>query len=234
MERRPWLILSVAALCAALAGFWLARKLDSSAPQLASGTWLPQARQVADFHLVNEAGEPFSAAQLQGRPSLVFFGFTHCPDVCPTTLAKLAQVKKTGALPDLRVLLISIDPQRDTPPVLSQYVHAFDPRFIGLTGDTAAIGKVAADFGVAVQRVELPGGDYTMDHSATVFLLDNHAREVAVFTPPFDAKQIAQDLRTAAPDLEMSRAKTTLFDRLAKSAGPFRAGGDFLQLNKNG
>jgi hypothetical protein len=73
-----------------------------------------------------------------------------------------------------------------------------------------------------------------MDHSATVFLLDRHAREVAVFTPPFDAKQIAQDLRTAAPDLKMSRAKTTLFDRLAKSAGPLRAGGDFLQSNKNG
>jgi len=99
------------------------------------------------------------------------------------------------------VLLVSIDPQRDTPPVLSRYVHAFDPQFIGLTGDTAAVGKVAADFGVAVQRVPLPGGDYTMDHSATVFLLDAHAREVAVFTPPFDAKQIAQDLRTAAPDL---------------------------------
>ena len=209
--------LGVAALCAALAGFWLARKLDSSAPQLASGTWLPQARQVADFQLSTTPAQPFSAAQLQGRPSLVFFGFTHCPDVCPTTLAKLAQVKKTGALPDLRVLLISIDPQRDTPPVLSQYVHAFDPQFIGLTGDTAAIGKVAADFGVAVQRVELPGGDYTMDHSATVFLLDNHAREVAVFTPPFDAKQIAQDLRTAAPDLQQERLmRDALFIALQK------------------
>lgn len=201
MARRPWLILSVAALCAALAGFWLARKLDSSAPQLASGTWLPQARTLQDFHLINDAGQPFSEAQLQGAPSLVFFGFTHCPDVCPTTLVKLAQVKKADALPGLRVLLVSIDPQRDTPPVLSKYVHAFDPQFIGLTGDTAAINKVAADFGVAVQRVELPGGDYTMDHSATVFLLDDHAREVAVFTPPFDVKQIAQDLRTAAPDL---------------------------------
>jgi len=201
MERRSWLLIFVAALCAASAGFWLARKLDSSAPQLASGTWLPQARQVGDFHLIDDAGQPFSAAQLQGAPSLVFFGFTHCPDVCPTTLAKLAQVKKSGALPQLRVLLVSIDPQRDTPPVLSRYVHAFDPQFIGLTGDTAAVGKVAADFGVAVQRVPLPGGDYTMDHSATVFLLDAHAREVAVFTPPFDAKQIAQDLRTAAPDL---------------------------------
>jgi protein SCO1/2 len=150
---------------------------------------------------VDAHGARVTQADFAGAPAVIYFGFTHCPDVCPTTLAKLAQVKKIGALPGLRVLLISIDPQRDTPPVLSQYVHAFDPQFIGLTGDTAAIDKVAADFGVAVQRVDLPGGDYTMDHSATVFLLDNHAREVAVFTPPFDAKQIAQDLRTAAPDL---------------------------------
>ena len=223
MDRKSWLILSVAALCAAFAGYWLARELDSSSPQLASGTWLPQPRAVADFHLIDDAGRPFSAAQLRGRPSLVFFGFTHCPDVCPTTLVKLAQVKKSGAIADLRVLLVSIDPQRDTPPVLSQYVHAFDPQFIGLTGDPAAINKVAADFGVAVERVELPGGDYTMDHSATLYLLDNHVREVAVFTPPFDVKQISRDLRTAAPHLKTSRAKTTLFARRAKSAA-----GDFL------
>jgi protein SCO1 len=202
MGKKSWLILSVAALCAALAGFWLARNLDRSGPELASGTWLPQGRSIADFHLVDSSGQPFSAARLRGHPSLVFFGFTHCPDVCPTTLAKLAQVKRSGAIPDLQVLLVSIDPQRDTPPVLAQYVHAFDPQLIGLTGDPDAIRKIAADFGVAVARVELPGGDYTMDHSAAVFLLDDRAREVGVFTPPFDVKQIAQDLRTAAPDLK--------------------------------
>ncbi len=208
MDRKTWLILSVAAVCAAFAGFWLAHELDSSGPELASGTWLPQARTLQDFHLIDDRGRPFSAAQLQGRPSLVYFGFTHCPDVCPTTLVKLAQVKKMGTIPDLRVLLVSIDPQRDTPQVLSQYVHAFDPQFIGLTGDPDAIRKLAADFGVAVARVELGGGDYTMDHSATVFLLDDRAREVGVFTPPFDVKKIAQDLRTAAPELQMSRAKS--------------------------
>jgi protein SCO1/2 len=202
LQNRQWLIVSVAALCAALAGYWLARELDRSAPELASGTWLPQARAIEDFNLIDTSGRPFSPAQLQGRPSLVFFGFTHCPDVCPGTLAKLAQVKKAGAVPGLQVLLVSIDPQRDTPSVLAQYVHAFDPQFIGLTGDAQAIRKLAADFGVALARVELPGGDYTMDHSAAVFLLDARAREVGVFTPPFDVKQIVQDLRAAAPDLK--------------------------------
>ncbi len=217
MGRKSWLILGVLALCAAFAGFWLARQLDRSGPELASGTWLPQARTIADFHLVDEAGQPFSEAQLRGRPTLVFFGFTHCPDVCPTTLAKLAQVKKAGSILDLRVLFVSIDPQRDTPPLLSQYVHAFDPQFVGLTGNPDAIRKIAADFQVAVARVELPGGDYTMDHSAAVFLLDDRAREVAVFTPPFDVKQIGNDLARAAPELRSS-PKTALFGRSAKSA----------------
>ena len=201
VRRTSWLIIAAATLCAAAAGFWLARELDSSGPALASGTWLPTARPIADFHLTDDAGNAFTPARLQGRPSLVFFGFTHCPDVCPTTLVKLAQVKKAAALPALQVLLITIDPQRDTPALLSQYVHAFDPQFIGLTGDPGAITKLAAEFGIAVARVELPGGDYTMDHSAAVFLLDDHGREVGVFTPPFDIEHFAQDLRTAAPHL---------------------------------
>jgi protein SCO1/2 len=194
----------MAAIAAALAGFWLARELDSSAPELASGTWLSRPRTIADFHLTDQSGRPFTARELQGQPSLVFFGFTHCPDVCPTTLVKLAQVKRAAAVPGLRVLLVSVDPQRDTPPVLAQYVHAFDPQFMGLTGDPAAIGKLTSQFGVAVGRVELPGGDYTMDHSAAVFLLDSHARVVGIFTPPFDTQRFAADLRRAAPHLTSS------------------------------
>jgi protein SCO1/2 len=202
MVKKTWLLIGVAALCAALAGFWLARELDSSGPDLASGTWLPSPKAIADFHLTDDSGRDFALAQLQGRPTLVFFGFTRCPDVCPTTLVKLAQAKKVAALQGLQVVLISVDPQRDTPAVLSQYVHAFDPQFIGLTGAQDAIAKMAAEFGVAVSRVELPGGDYTMDHSAVVFLLDDRAHEVAIFTPPFDVQHLAQDLRLAAPHLD--------------------------------
>ncbi len=194
--RTSWLVALVAA-CAAVAGFWLAGKLDSSGPELASGTWLPRPRTFADFRLTDQAGKAFSLAELRGHPSLVFFGFTHCPDVCPTTLVKLAQVKKAAALPDLQVLLVSVDPQRDTPALMAQYVKNFDPQFIGLTGNQPVIDKMAAEFGVIVSRVELADGDYTMDHSAVVFLLDDKAREVGVFTPPFNVKQFAQDLRTA-------------------------------------
>lgn len=191
--------MAIAALCAALAGFWLARELDSAAPQLTSGTWLSQPRPVADFQLTDHLGRPFTAHELQGKPSLVFFGFTHCPDVCPTTLAKLAQVKKVAPVAGLQVLFVTVDPQRDTPTAVGIYAHAFDPDFIGLTGEPKAVEKMLAAFAVTAMRVDLPGGDYTMDHSAVVFLVDSHARIVGIFTPPFDTRRLAQDLLTAAP-----------------------------------
>jgi protein SCO1 len=197
-KRTSWLI-AAAALVAALAGFWLSRKLDSSMPQLASGTWLPQPRAVGDFQLEDQGGRPFTLHNLQGKPSLVFFGYTHCPDVCPTTLFKLAQVRKAAALPALQVALVSVDPQRDTPTALANYVHAFDPDFIGVTGQPQALQKMTAAFGVAVERVDLPGGDYTMDHTAAVFLTDSEGRIAAIFTPPFDSRSMSEDLRKAMP-----------------------------------
>lgn len=199
-QRRVLLVLAL--VLAAVAGFYLARQIDRTSPQLASGTWFPQAWQVGDFSLIDSAGRAFSAKDLVGAPTLVFFGFTHCPDVCPTTLLKLAQVRREAALPALRVLFVSIDPQRDTPAVLEKYVHAFDPGFIGLTGDPAAVTALARHLNVAVNRIELPGGDYTMDHSAVVFLLDTKARVVAIFTPPFDSKLMAADLKASAPFLK--------------------------------
>src|SRR5580700_1645336 len=181
-RRYSWSAWVLAAVCAALLGFWVARQVDSSAPQLASGTWFPAARPIGALALTAHTGRAFGAADLDGHPTLV----------------TLAQVKKSGALPDLRVLFVSIDPQRDTPAVLAPYVHAFDPDFIGATGDAAEIARLAQKFGVAVARVDLPGGDYTMDHSAAVFLLDRRGEIVAVFTPPFEVAPLAADLRRVA------------------------------------
>jgi protein SCO1/2 len=205
ITRARIMLLAAAAVAAAIGGFLLALQLDRGSPTLASGTWLPQAKPLADFHLLDETGRPFTRADLAGTPSLVFFGFTHCPDVCPTTLLKLAQVRKRAAVAGLRVLFVSVDPQRDTPAVLGMYVHAFDPQFHGLTGDAAAIAQVAANFGVVASRVDLPGGDYTMDHSAVVFLVNDGARIAAIFTPPFEVAAIAADLARAAPYLGRAR-----------------------------
>ena len=202
--RRTWWILGTAALCAAVAGFWLARELASSGPELASGTWLPQPKTIADFQLTDNTGQPFSRRNLQGKPTLVFFGFTHCPDVCPTTLVKLAQAKKAAHVPGLNVVFVTIDPARDTQQLVGTYAHAFDPDFVGVTGAEKVIDDMAHDFGVAVNKVDLPGGDYTMDHTAAVFLLNTRGQVAGIFTPPFDTPKLAQDLDRAAPYLSKS------------------------------
>jgi protein SCO1 len=208
MQKLPArLFLAAAALSAALGGFWLAHQLDRGSPRLASGTWLPRPKAVADFSLTDTTGRAFTRANLSGAPTLVFFGFTHCPDVCPTTLLKLQQLKKLGPLPALRVLFVSIDPERDTPPLLGMYVHAFDPSFQGATGDPKSIAAVAANFGVAVNRIELPGGDYTMDHSAVLFLVDGNGQIAAIFTPPFEVAKLAADLRALAPYVSAGHAR---------------------------
>src|SRR5262245_2633311 len=132
-SRWGW-ILAVLAACAGLAGFYLARQLDRESPRLASGTWLPQPKPLIDFALTDDGGRPYTRADLTSAPTLVYFGFTRCPDVCPTTLVKLAQTVKQAAIPHLRVLFVSVDPQHDTPAAIALYVHAFDPAFHGVTG----------------------------------------------------------------------------------------------------
>jgi len=199
--KASWLGWALVVIIAVLAGFYAAQRSAGSVPQLTSGTWLPQPRSLEDFALTDETGRPFHLADLAGQPTIVFFGFTHCPDVCPTTLARLAQITKSTGIPGLRVVLVSVDPTRDTPQVLEQYVRAFSPSFKGLTGSQAEIDRLTRQFNVAVARVDLGGGDYTMDHSAVISLLDDKARQVAVFTPPFEAASVAADLRSVADKL---------------------------------
>jgi len=169
--------------------------------RLASGTWLPQPQPVPQFALTDQTARPFSDESLRGHPTLVFFGFTSCPHICPTTLAKLAQVKRESGVPGLRVVMVSVDPERDTPEVLASYLRGFDPEFIGLTGDKPAIEQLASKLGVAVGRSSLPGGSYTVDHTSAVFLLDARGELVAVFTPPIESPALAGDLRGIASRL---------------------------------
>jgi len=161
---------------------------------LASGTWLPRARTLAEFHLQDLSGRDFGLDNLRGHPSLVFFGFTNCPDVCPTTLATLAQVQLQPPLAGTRVVFVSIDPERDTAAALQVYLDAFSKDFIGLRGDQASLAPLLRSLSAIAVREPLPGGGYTMDHSATLYLLDTHARLVAVFSPPFSVARLAGDL----------------------------------------
>ncbi|HEX2605160.1 MAG TPA: SCO family protein [Oxalicibacterium sp.] len=151
-----------------------------------------------DFSLYDVNGKLRTLADFRGKAVVVFFGYTQCPDVCPTTMTEMAQVmKQLGADADkVQVLFITLDPERDTADVLRQYVPAFDPRFMGLRGDAAQTQKVAQDFKVFYQKV--PGktpGSYTMDHTAGTYVYDPQGR-VRLFIrygQPIDS--IAHDLK---------------------------------------
>jgi protein SCO1 len=208
MSNRYWVSVGAIALAAAIAGVYVARLFNQPAvPSLEAGTSFPAPRALTPFDLVDTRGAPASPAALRGHPTLVFFGFTHCPDVCPTTLAVLTNVQKRAAERDpglraLKIALITVDPERDTPELLGRYVASFGGDIIGLTGPAPEIVNATKSFGVASSRVDMPGGNYTVDHSATVFALDSQARLVAVFTPPFDADALVRDIARLKPVLE--------------------------------
>jgi len=132
-----------------------------------------------DFALSDPAGAPRTLADYRGKAVVVFFGYTQCPDVCPTTLAALAEaMKKLGAEADrVQVVFITVDPERDTPELLAKYVPSFDPRFVGLRGDADATARTASEFKVIYQKQ--PGvapGSYSMDHSAGAYIFDPQGR----------------------------------------------------------
>ena len=131
-----------------------------------------------ELNLTDHNGKPRTLADFRGKVVPVFFGFTHCPDVCPTTLAEMAQVMKAlGAdAGKLQVLFVTVDPERDTPAVLKQYVPSFDPSFLGLYGDAEATARAAKEFKVFYQKQPTKNGGYSMDHSAGTFVLDQEGR----------------------------------------------------------
>jgi protein SCO1/2 len=149
------------------------------------------------FQLIDQDGRPFSDRDLRGKPFLVFFGFVRCPEVCPTALFEMSEVLRALG-PDAdraAALLISVDPERDTPETLKDYLASFDPHVRGLTGDPAAIAQVAKAYRVYYKKVPLEDGEYTMDHTALVYLMDKHGRFVAPFNLKRSPEAAAADLR---------------------------------------
>jgi protein SCO1 len=193
MNRRPVLVLLSLGAVAIAAGALFARMLSTNVP-LDSGTWLPRPRTLAEFHLQDLSGRDFGTDSLRGHPTLLFFGFTHCPDVCPTTLATLAQIERQAPLPGTQVVFVSIDPERDNAATLQLYLGAFSKDFIGVRGDQAALAPLLKSLNAIAVRENLPNGSYTMDHSAALYLLDTDGRLAAVFTPPFSAAKLTADL----------------------------------------
>jgi protein SCO1 len=149
------------------------------------------------FRLTDQNGRTVTEQDLVGHPSLVFFGFTHCPDICPTTLFDLSEVMRALG-PDAdraHAVFITVDPERDTVAVLKDYLSSFDPHLFALTGDLASITAVAKEYRVYFKKVPLDGGGYTMDHTAIVYLMDKEGRFVSPFSLKRTPQASAADLR---------------------------------------
>ena len=169
-------------------------------PALEHATAYPEPRLLPPFQLMDQRGAPFDRERLQGRWTFLFFGFVNCPDICPTTLATLAGAQKSLAdLPEAEqpgVVLVSVDPGRDTPPVLGEYVAHFGPEIVGATGRPEAIETLTRALGVAFFiGPEDDAGNYAVDHTAAVFLVDPEGRVAALFNTPHEAATIARDFR---------------------------------------
>lgn len=149
------------------------------------------------FSLTDQNGKQVTDADLKGRPTLIFFGYTHCPDVCPATLFDVSEVLRALGKDGDRAgaLFITVDPDRDTAPVLKEYLSSFDPRLRAATGDQKAIDAVEKAYRVYAKKVPTDNADYTMDHTALVYLMDKQGRFVAPFSLKRRPEESAADLR---------------------------------------
>jgi protein SCO1/2 len=196
------IMITTVVLAAMLAGVWLAliyRENDSRVMLLPDKvmTLFPDPKPLTAFVLTDHQNRVFDLASLKGKWSFLFFGYTHCPDICPTTLAILARArdniaKSAAGAEDIQIVFISVDPNRDTAGKLKQYVTHFHATFLGVTGDDAQIGNLAGQLGAAYEVSITPGMEnYPVNHAAAVFLVDPQAQYHAVFTPPLDAEVIS-------------------------------------------
>ena len=149
------------------------------------------------FQLTDQSGQTVTEKSLQGRPTLIFFGFTHCPDVCPTSLFEISEVLRAMGKDADRVnaYFISVDPERDTTAAMKYYLSSFDPHLKGLTVDPDAVAKVISGFRVYAKKVPLKDGDYTMDHTALIYLMDRDGKFVAPFNLKRKPEEAAADLK---------------------------------------
>ncbi len=176
------------------------------------GTVFPQPRTVPDVELVDHTNSPWNPAELQGGWELVFFGFTHCPDVCPMTLATLAgslsHLQASGAQVLPKVVFISVDPGRDNPAQLGTYVQHFNEDFVGVTGKQETIDTLTRALGIAYSLGEPDeNGDYPVDHSAAILLINPDGRLQALWQPPHGREVIAEEfLRIQSAYVEASRS----------------------------
>ena len=206
---RSTILVLIAALAAGLGMFTAQRYFAATgeAPAVPSGQLksvqlITPPRELADYRLTFSDGKEATPASLRGAWTIVFLGFTHCPDVCPTTLAELAKAQKSWeAMPVSirpRVLFVSVDAERDSPAKTGEYAHFFRTDTLAASGDPAALANFTQVLGLVFMKVPLANGDYSMDHSATLVVLDPQGRQAGLIRPPLVWNDIASDLRLLA------------------------------------
>ncbi len=185
----------IAILVAVAVGVGVALRERASAPAvLRAGTALPEARSIADFSLTGEDGAPFTREDLRGHWTLLFTGFTNCPDVCPGTLAMMADLGHRVTRDDVRFLFVSVDPGRDSPEVIRRYLSHFGAGVAGATGTQPELERFTAGLGLAQVVNPGAGGEYSVDHSTALVLIDPRARLAGYFQAPHEPAALAADL----------------------------------------
>lgn len=210
-----FVLIVMAAALAAGAGLYAAQRYFATATptlaaaaaqapgaRLASVRLIDPPRELPDFRLTLSDGSALSSETLRGHWTIVFLGFTHCPDVCPTTLAELSKAQHAwqsiAPATRPRILFVTADPERDTPTVTGQFAHFFSPDTLAASGTQAEVAAFAQALGLVFMKVPLANGDYTMDHSATLVVLGPDGRQAGLIRPPLAWNAIAEDLRRLA------------------------------------
>ena len=206
MFNRTTVYVLTAAFAAALglwaAQAWFLRDASPQLPELKAARLFAPARPLPSFSLRQSDGTPLVPGELKGHWTLVFLGFTHCPDVCPTTLAELAGAQKQwAALPEStrpRVLFVSVDPERDTPDAIGEYAHAFHRDTLAAPADVPTLEAFTKSLSLVFAKApapdDAPAGQYAVDHSAALAILDPQGRLTGFIQPPFSPRDIAADM----------------------------------------
>ena len=197
MNPRRLIIIAVAIIAIA-AGTWTSYRFVTPPPSPRTATVLPAPIELPDFSLLDQSGQTIGKDVFAGQWDLVFFGFTHCPDICPLTLQVLATARRelaaAGQAPLPRIVLVSVDPERDTPEQMRQYIDYFGDGNLGITGSLEEIRKLTNGLGIFFAKVSADDDEYTVDHSAVVLLINPGGEFHALFGSPHDAANYVHDL----------------------------------------
>ena len=187
--------------CLLLAGVFFWMLPDKTVPPELQGVLRPEPKPIQAFELSDQYQRPFNLERMKGTWSFVFFGYTHCPDICPTTLSTLTRVIKKlqtdpQTLPNTRVVFVSVDPARDTPDVLESYMKYFNEAFQGVTGTQQDIDSLTRQFGAGyIKEQETAPGEYLVSHASSIFLVNPQGQLLATFPPPHDPDTIVEQFQ---------------------------------------